>query len=60
MSLVESGCVDLSGVKIIVLDEADRLFDMGFVHQVKFVNICFRILFFIFIIFVLIRYELLC
>ena len=33
--LVGQGLVDLSYVEIFVLDEADRMLDMGFVHDVK-------------------------
>lgn len=33
--LISQGHVDLSGVEIFVLDEADRMLDMGFVHDVK-------------------------
>lgn len=33
--LVEQGYADLSGIEILVLDEADRLLDMGFLPQVK-------------------------
>ena len=33
--LIGQGYVDLSGVEIFVLDEADRMLDMGFVHDVK-------------------------
>ena len=33
--LVGQGVVDLSYVEIFVLDEADRMLDMGFVHDVK-------------------------
>ena len=33
--LVGQGLVDLSNVEIFVLDEADRMLDMGFVHDVK-------------------------
>ena len=33
--LVGQGLVDLSHVEIFVLDEADRMLDMGFVHDVK-------------------------
>ncbi|MGN0707598.1 MAG: DEAD/DEAH box helicase [Faecalibacterium sp.] len=33
--LIGQGLIDLSGVEIFVLDEADRMLDMGFVHDVK-------------------------
>ena len=33
--LIGQGHVDLAGVEIFVLDEADRMLDMGFVHDVK-------------------------
>ena len=33
--LIQQGHVDLSAVEIFVLDEADRMLDMGFVHDVK-------------------------
>ena len=33
--LIGQGYVDLGGVEIFVLDEADRMLDMGFVHDVK-------------------------
>ena len=33
--LVGQGLIDLSHVEIFVLDEADRMLDMGFVHDVK-------------------------
>ena len=33
--LIGQGYVDLSGIEIFVLDEADRMLDMGFVHDVK-------------------------
>ena len=33
--LVGQGLVDLSNIEIFVLDEADRMLDMGFVHDVK-------------------------
>ena len=33
--LVGQGFIDLSNVEIFVLDEADRMLDMGFVHDVK-------------------------
>ena len=33
--MVGQGLVDLSNIEIFVLDEADRMLDMGFVHDVK-------------------------
>ncbi|MCO6056371.1 DEAD/DEAH box helicase [Pseudomonas sp. MOB-449] len=35
LDLVGQGKVDLSHVEILVLDEADRMLDMGFIHDVK-------------------------
>ncbi|KAJ1447765.1 P-loop containing nucleoside triphosphate hydrolase protein [Pelagophyceae sp. CCMP2097] len=35
MDFFEEGAVDLSQVRWLVLDEADRMLDMGFVHAVK-------------------------
>lgn len=35
LDLCGQGSVDLSHVEILVLDEADRMLDMGFVHDVK-------------------------
>jgi ATP-dependent RNA helicase RhlE len=35
LDLAGQGSVDLSRVEILVLDEADRMLDMGFVHDVK-------------------------
>jgi ATP-dependent RNA helicase RhlE len=35
LDLVGQGAVDLSHVEILVLDEADRMLDMGFIHDVK-------------------------
>lgn len=35
LDLAGQGSVDLSHVEILVLDEADRMLDMGFVHDVK-------------------------
>ncbi len=32
---VQQGTVDLSGVEILVLDEADRMLDMGFIHDIR-------------------------
>lgn len=33
--LYQQGYIDLSGLEIFVLDEADRMLDMGFIHDVK-------------------------
>ena len=35
LDLQQQGFLDLSTVQIVVLDEADRMLDMGFVHDVK-------------------------
>ncbi|MBX3189969.1 MAG: DEAD/DEAH box helicase [Labilithrix sp.] len=35
LDLMEQGFVRLDGVEILVLDEADRMLDMGFIHDVK-------------------------
>jgi ATP-dependent RNA helicase RhlE len=35
IDLVEQGAADLSQVKHLVLDEADRMLDMGFIHAIK-------------------------
>ena len=35
LDLTGQGSVDLSRVEILVLDEADRMLDMGFIHDVK-------------------------
>ncbi len=35
LDLLGQHAVDLSGVEILVLDEADRMLDMGFIHDVK-------------------------
>jgi ATP-dependent RNA helicase RhlE len=32
---MQQGTVDLSGVGILVLDEADRMLDMGFIHDIR-------------------------
>jgi len=35
LDLAQQGFLDLSGVQMLVLDEADRMLDMGFIHDVK-------------------------
>jgi len=35
LDLAQQRAVDLSGVSILVLDEADRMLDMGFIHDIK-------------------------
>lgn len=35
MDLVEQGELDLSNIRGLVLDEADRMLDMGFIHAIK-------------------------
>jgi len=35
LDLMQQGMIDLSQVQILVLDEADRMLDMGFIHDVK-------------------------
>ncbi len=35
MDLMEQGLVDLSGVRTLVLDEADRMLDMGFINPIR-------------------------
>ena len=35
LDLAQQRAVDLSGVSIFVLDEADRMLDMGFIHDIK-------------------------
>ncbi|MBE0463741.1 MAG: DEAD/DEAH box helicase [Halomonadaceae bacterium] len=35
LDLQQQGHVDLSAIEILVLDEADRMLDMGFIHDIK-------------------------
>jgi ATP-dependent RNA helicase RhlE len=35
LDLMNQGFISLSGIEIFVLDEADRMLDMGFIHDVK-------------------------
>lgn len=35
LDLQQQGLLDLSHVEVLVLDEADRMLDMGFIHDVK-------------------------
>jgi ATP-dependent RNA helicase RhlE len=35
LDLQQQGCIDLRHLEIFVLDEADRMLDMGFIHDVK-------------------------
>ena len=35
LDLVEQGVADLSAIETLVLDEADRMLDMGFIHAIK-------------------------
>jgi ATP-dependent RNA helicase RhlE len=35
LDLQQQGFLDLAGVQLLVLDEADRMLDMGFIHDVK-------------------------
>jgi ATP-dependent RNA helicase RhlE len=40
LDLANQGCIRLNGVQTLVLDEADRMLDMGFIHDVrKIVNL---------------------
>jgi len=35
LDLVQQRAADLSGIEILVLDEADRMLDMGFIHDIR-------------------------
>ncbi|MGE9292348.1 MAG: DEAD/DEAH box helicase, partial [Puniceicoccales bacterium] len=35
LDLYQQGCMDLSGVHTFVLDEADHMLDMGFIHDIR-------------------------
>lgn len=35
LDLIDQGYISLSDIKIFVLDEADRMLDMGFIHDIK-------------------------
>lgn len=35
LDLMDQGHVDLSAIEVFVLDEADRMLDMGFIHDIK-------------------------
>lgn len=35
MDLINQGHIDLSAIEIFILDEADRMLDMGFIHEVR-------------------------
>ena len=35
MDLMNQGHVDLSAIEVLVLDEADRMLDMGFIHDIR-------------------------
>ena len=35
LDLMNQGYVDLRGVEVLVLDEADRMLDMGFIHDIR-------------------------
>jgi ATP-dependent RNA helicase RhlE len=35
IDLINQGIIKLSSIKILVLDEADRMLDMGFIHDIK-------------------------
>jgi ATP-dependent RNA helicase RhlE len=35
LDLMNQGCVDLRAIEVLVLDEADRMLDMGFIHDIR-------------------------
>jgi len=35
LDLVGQGCIDLSAIEVLVLDEADRMLDMGFIRDIR-------------------------
>ena len=35
LDLIGQGYIDLAGVEILILDEADRMLDMGFIHDLR-------------------------
>jgi superfamily II DNA/RNA helicase len=35
LDLVRTGCIHLDRVEVLVLDEADRMLDMGFIHDIR-------------------------
>jgi len=35
LDLIQQGYIDLSKIEILILDEADRMLDMGFIHDVR-------------------------
>ena len=35
MDLIEQGFIKLQGLEVFILDEADRMLDMGFIHDIK-------------------------
>ena len=35
IDLMDQGHVDLSGIEVFILDEADRMLDMGFIHPIR-------------------------
>ncbi len=37
IDLIRRGCLDLSGIKMLILDEADRMLDMGFFPDVQWI-----------------------